>query len=168
MHRCEQVLRTKAFIGYNVIMLRVSSLLILSRTTLSALAISLFVPMFAFAAGLATPIVPQETCPLGYGALFIVIQNLLNDSLIFASIFVVLLIAYAGFLFATNSASPDGVTKGRTVLISAVIGFVIVISAWLVVNEFISIFMTGNLSSITALLQPSSGTGVCLPGTGPR
>lgn len=163
MHGCEQVLRMRAPIGYNVVMLRISQLV--SRTALGATVVSFIIPASVLAAGLATPIVPQATCPLGYGAFFVVIQNLINDSVIFASIFVVLLIAYAGFLFVTNPASPDNISNGRTVLISAVIGFVIVISAWLIVNEFISIFMTGNLSSITALLQPSSGSGVCLPGT---
>ena len=163
MHGCEQVFSIRALIGYNILMLRISQFV--SRTALGAIVASYIIPVSVFAAGLATPIVPQKTCPLGYGAFFVMIQNLINDSVIFASIIVVLLIAYAGFLFATNSASPDGVTKGRTVLMSAVIGFVIVISAWLVVNEFISIFMTGGLSSITALLQPSSGS-LCLPGTG--
>lgn len=149
---------------YNVDMRKVTSLLPL--TALSALVISIIAPVSAVAAGLSTSIVPQETCPLGYGAFFIVIQNLLNDSLIFASIFIVLLITYAGFLFVTNPASPDGVTKGRTVLMSAVIGFIVVISAWLIVNEFISVFMTGNLQSVTELLNPSSSS-VCLQTSSP-
>ncbi len=141
-------------------MFRVSRLSYL--TTVIASIAYLLTPALSFAASLATPIVPQETCPLGYGAFFVVIQNVTNDAVILASVFIVLLIAYAGFLFVTSPASPSSVSKGRAVLLSAVIGFVIIISAWLIVNEFVMVLTTGNLQSITNILTPPSNTGYCL------
>jgi len=148
---------------YNTTMFNI--LRLLSRTTAIVAGISFIAPLSVLAANITAPIVPQGTCPLGYGAFFKVIQNLVNDSIIFASFIAVILIAYAGFLFVTNSASPDNLAKGRKILMSTVIGFIIVISAWLIVNEFISIFTTGNLASLTAILQPVSGAGNCLSRT---
>lgn len=120
--------------------------------------IATFIPIVTQAASNAVlkTIVPQAGgCPLGYSAFFKMIQNVLTDSLVFAVVVAVLLISYAGFLFVVSPASPDGVSKGRAVLTSTVIGFVIVISAWLIVNELISVFTTGSISSFTALLNPA-------------
>ncbi len=136
-----------------------------SITTVASIFL-LSLPAFVYASGI-TAIVPQspagkEACPLGYGAILLLVQNITNDAIYLAGVFAVLLIAYAGFLFVTNATSPSNLEKGRNVLISTVIGFVIVISAWLIVNEVIVVFTTGNLQSVTALLKPSS-TSLCLP-----
>ena len=133
------------------IMIRIRDMIIFAGILLSG------TPLFAFAAGI-TVIVPQETCPLGYQAILMVVRNVTNDAIYLAGIFAVLLIAYAGFLFVTNASSPSNLEKGRTVLISTVIGFVIVISAWLIVNEVIVTFTTGSLQSVTSLLESSSSS----------
>ncbi len=127
---------------------------------------SALIPFAAFAANtktrVLTTIVPQAGgCPLGYAAFFDVVKNVLNDSVVFAIIVAVLLISYAGFLFVTNTASPEGVSKGKAVLTSTIIGFVIVLAAWLIVSEFISVFTNGSIASFTALLQPTSAS-LCL------
>jgi len=124
------------------------------------------IPALAFAAGI-TAIVPQshtgqEACPLGYQAILTVVQNITNDAVYLAGIFAVLLIAYAGFLLVTNATSPSNLEKGRNVLISTAIGFVIIISAWLIVNEVIVTFTTGSLQSVTSLLESHSSS-QCLP-----
>ncbi len=156
-----------AYMRYNNTMLHIRRLVVIAGIFLSS------VPAFAFAAGITT-IVPQspagqEACPLGYQAILMVVQNITNDAVYLAGIFAVLLIAYAGFLFATNATSPSNLEKGRTVLMSTVIGFVIVISAWLIVNEVIVVFTTGNLQSVTSLLESHSSS-QCLskstPGAG--
>jgi len=129
-----------------------------------AVLFAVLTPFAALAAsvGLKT-IVPQvgHGCPLGYTAFFAMIQNIITDGVVFAVIVSVLLIAYAGFLFVTNTASPSNVTKGRAVLTSTVIGFVIVLVAWLIVNEFISVLTVGNIASFTSLLHPVSAS-LCL------
>jgi len=126
----------------------------LFRRTIYAIVL-LFSPVVAFASALK-PIVPSETCALGYGAVFEMIQRLMSDAIILASIFAVLLISYAGFLFVTNPSSPSNISKGRTVLIDTVIGFVIILAAWLIVNEIMSVFTTGGLASFTTLLKPTT------------
>ncbi|HQU07921.1 MAG: hypothetical protein B7X04_02995 [Parcubacteria group bacterium 21-54-25] len=140
-----------------------------AHATLLAGVLFFVLPVTVFAAGLGTPLVPQTdingsalTCPLGYGAFFLLIQNVLVDAVILASIFAVLLIAYAGFLFVINPASPDGVSKGKTVLTNTVIGFIVVLVAWLLVSELISVFTTGSMTSVTSLLNPSAKS-LCLP-----
>ncbi len=121
---------------------------------------SFFLPYIAFA-GTLKPIVPQKTCPLGYGAIFEMIQRIMSDAVILGSMFAVILIAYAGFLFVTNPSSPSNISKGRTILIDTVIGFVFILAAWLIVNEIMAVFTTGGLTSFTNLLKPSSAS-ICL------
>ncbi len=137
-------------------------MIFIQRIKFSIIISALFsIPTLIYAATL-TPIVPQTSCPLGYSALLLVVHNILNDSVIFASMFAVLLITYAGFLFVFNSTSPEMVSKGRKILMSTIIGFVIILSAWLIVNEVVVMFTTGSLQSITSLLGPS-GSNICIP-----
>jgi hypothetical protein len=42
--------------------------------------------------------------------------------------------AYAGFLWVMSPTNPENRTKGRTIMLNAVIGFLIVLGAWLIVN----------------------------------
>ncbi len=125
------------------------------------------IPTLIYASAL-TPVVPQTptSCPLGYGALLSMIHNILNDAVILAGMFAVLLIAYAGFIFVFNSTAPEMISKGRKILISTIIGFVIVLSAWLIVNEVVVMFTTGNLQSVTSLLEPS-GSNICIQSSTP-
>ncbi len=132
---------------------------VLRRVSLGAI---LLAPIAVSAADTLQPIVPQETCPLGYGAVFSIVQKIMSDSVIVAGMLAVILIAYAGFLFVTNPASPSNLDKGKKVLTDTLIGFVIVVAAWLIVNSIISVVTTGSVASFTQLLQPSDSS-LCLP-----
>lgn len=140
-------------------------MIFIQRIKFSIIISALFsIPTLIYAATLA-PIIPQvsqKPCPFGYGALLVVVHNILNDAVVFASMFAVLLITYAGFLFVFNSTSPEMVSKGRKILMSTIIGFVIVLSAWLIVNEVVVMFTTGSMQSVTSLLEPS-GSNICIP-----
>lgn len=60
----------------------------------------------------------------------LIIQNLLR----FALIFVVIIFAYAGFTYLTSGGSASKIEKAHNMLIKAVVGFVIVLSAFLIVE----------------------------------
>lgn len=53
---------------------------------------------------------------------------------------VVLFIMWGGFLMLTSSGSPDRLSQGKKAITAAIIGLVIVITAFFVVNLFITEF----------------------------
>jgi hypothetical protein len=71
---------------------------------------------------------PTLGCALSTG------QNLMNLAVSFAAILAVILIVYSGILFMTTAANPEGHSKARSLLINVVIGFAILMSAWLIVD----------------------------------
>ncbi|OGF51792.1 hypothetical protein A2739_00785 [Candidatus Giovannonibacteria bacterium RIFCSPHIGHO2_01_FULL_43_100] len=44
----------------------------------------------------------------------------------------------AGFFWLTSGGSEEKITKGRSILVSAVIGFVIAFGAWVIINTIMS------------------------------
>ena len=110
-------------------------------TTLTA------IPYYAFADtnSIFQPIIPQSggcLCIGGapdWGCVLQVIQNIINVGVALGVVFVVLSIAYGGFLFMVNSTNPENIQKGRQVMLNAVIGLVVVLSAWLVVDFIMKI-----------------------------
>lgn len=132
------------------------------------LALITVVPHFALAAaGTLQPgftIVP-DVCNCaqgaGWGCLLSVFQNLTTFILYIGVLASVLAFAYAGFLLVTNATNPSNRSKARQVMIDAVVGLVIVLGGWLIVNTLISTLTTGTLTSYTAVLGGTSGN--CLP-----
>jgi hypothetical protein len=97
----------------------------------------------------------------GYGCVLLVIQQLFHFLMYFGVLAAVAFIAYAGFLLITNPANPGNVTKGRTIMIDAVIGLVIVLAAWLIVNTLFTVLTNGTLTSYTDVFGTTSNN--CLP-----
>ncbi|MBU0750005.1 hypothetical protein KKH15_00615 [Patescibacteria group bacterium] len=81
-------------------------------------------------------IVPTQcsACPCGFAGTLQLVQNLVNASISVAFILLILIITYAGALFLFSPTNPGNREMGRTVLTNAVIGMVIVLSSWLVVD----------------------------------
>lgn len=68
------------------------------------------------------------------------IQNVLTWSVYLATLLLVLLLVYVGFLYVTNPTNPSNRTKAKGVAMSAVIGFVLVLGAFLIVNTIMNTF----------------------------
>lgn len=113
------------------------------------LAVFIFcVPVAAHAAGLPLldpnwhivpdPHVLDSTCPegspLGIGGVIVLLQNLMNAAVSLTVIVMTLVIAYAGFLLVTSPFNSENRTKAKTTLFNTVIGVIIVLSAWLVMD----------------------------------
>jgi hypothetical protein len=107
--------------------------------TLAAGAVTLL-PLIAFAADadLNSPIINSIcNCPgtaPGFGCVLQVIQNLMNLAVTVGVIITTLVAAYAGILWITSPFNAENRTKGRSMLMNAVIGLVITLSAWLIVD----------------------------------
>ena len=112
-----------------------------SLLTLGASSLGLSVPMFAFAA-LWDPIVPKSgacACPgsngaVDWGCIIEIVQHVINIGIALAIIGVVLVIAYAGFIFMTSAANPEARNRGKTLITNALVGLLVMLAAWLVVD----------------------------------
>lgn len=105
------------------------------------------VPHAASAAGNATffgPIIPPachcDTAQLGYasapdwGCVLQVIQNAMNFAISLGFIIFVLVLAYAGVLFIANPANPSARETGKTVIVNALVGLLVALCSWLLVD----------------------------------
>lgn len=108
---------------------------------------SLFaLPVIAHAGGIPFfgPIIPQDAnqnvCPASWGMLITVINNIISLLLTLAIVFVApLSIAYAGFLYVVNPVDPSGISEAKGVLLHTVIGIVIALAGWLIVNAVMAV-----------------------------
>lgn len=63
-----------------------------------------------------------------------VAQNVLNDGIYIAVFLSAILFAWAGFLYLTNVASEGQQSKAKSVFSSVLIGLLIILAAWLVID----------------------------------
>lgn len=83
------------------------------------------------------PIIPPEnpTCPLGWGAVISVINNIISLLLTLAIVFVApLMIAYSGFLFVVNPVNAGGKEQAKKILTNTIVGIVIALAGWMIVD----------------------------------
>lgn len=81
--------------------------------------------------------------PLSAGAILQFIQNVMNAMISIGVIALVLAIAYAGVLFILTPTNPESRSKAKSVLGNAVIGFLIVLSAWIAVDFIMKLLYDG-------------------------
>ena len=68
----------------------------------------------------------------------IIIGRIINIALLFLGVIVVALIIYAGFVWMTSGGNEDKVSQAKKILTNAVIGLVIILSAWGIVSFVLS------------------------------
>lgn len=74
----------------------------------------------------------QRDCD--FGDFMTLVQNLINFLVVVSIPIVVVLFAYAGFLYLTAAGNQSQISKGKSMMAAAAIGFIIVLSAWLIVK----------------------------------
>ncbi|PIR74114.1 MAG: hypothetical protein COU35_04115 [Candidatus Magasanikbacteria bacterium CG10_big_fil_rev_8_21_14_0_10_47_10] len=77
------------------------------------------------------------------------VAGIINVALSLLGIILVTLIVYAGFLWMTAAGNDDQITKAKKILSSAIIGLIIILSAYAITR-----FVTDNLQQVTG-----AGTG---------
>lgn len=74
--------------------------------------------------------------------LYTLIGNVIRFGLDFAAIIAVVIILWGGFLILISGGSSDRLAQGKNAITAAVVGLIIVLTAWLIVNTIISLFTT--------------------------
>lgn len=144
-----------------------------SRISLLAfvlVASSFVFPHLAHAGGIPFfgPIIPDtaNTCPAGWGLLIIVINNIISLLITLAIVFVApIMIAYSGFLFVVNPVNPTGKAKARGILLNTIVGIVIALASWLIVDAIMAVLYNGSFGTWSSLIT-SGGAPICLSQAG--
>ncbi len=82
----------------------------------------------------------QNTCAAGWGMLITVINNIISLLITLAIVFVApLTIAWAGFLYVVNPVDPSGIAKAKGILLNTVVGIVIALAGWMIVDAIMAV-----------------------------
>lgn len=121
-------------------------------TLLGVVSTATFLPMVAKAQS-AIPLfdrnwqlVPEacQSCPCGMGGILQLIQSVMNVAISFGLVIFVLVIVVAGFSLLLTPTNPGGRMKARMIITNAMVGFVITISAWLIVDFVMKLIYDGD------------------------
>lgn len=88
-----------------------------------------------------TGVLGSDVCAAGWGMLIIVINNIISFSITIAIVFVApIMIAWAGFLYVVNPYDPSGISKAKGILWNTVIGIVVALAGWMIVDAVMAVF----------------------------
>jgi hypothetical protein len=85
-----------------------------------------------------------QACPCGMGGVLQFIQNGMNATISFGILICVLVIVFAGILWILTPTNPENHSQAKKVLTNAVIGFLIILSAWLIVDFVMKLLYDGD------------------------
>lgn len=129
----------------------------MSKRSMVALVLMLVIlPSVAFGAGLVQ-IVPQECnqdggcpsiCNLGQLA-----QNILNDGIYIAVFLSAILFAWAGWKYLTHVANPGEIQRAQEIFFNVVVGLVIIVAAWLIVDTLMKTLTGGKFGPWNKICQ---------------
>lgn len=103
-----------------------------------------FLPLFTFAQSQIVPSCGDDN-RCGYCDLLQLGENIIVFIIRFAVIIAVLMIVYAGFLFLTAGGSAPQISRARSVLVKTIIGLVITLAAWLIVDLVVTAFLSPDI-----------------------
>ncbi|MSU74425.1 hypothetical protein EXS57_01450 [Candidatus Kaiserbacteria bacterium] len=101
------------------------------------------------------PIIPQQfnACPLGWGAVITVINNIISFLITLGIVFVApLMIAWSGFLFVVNPVDSSGISKAKSILLHTITGIVIALAGWMIVDAIMAVLYNSGARSGTTVL----------------
>ena len=101
----------------------------------------LFIPLSTKAAGLVPcggsddpSTIKDESLPCTVCDLLVLFQNVLKKALEFAFLIVIVFIVYGGFCWIFSGGNEANIKTGQKIMTNAMIGLVIILCAWLIVN----------------------------------
>ena len=99
--------------------------------------------------------VVNEAVPCNFCHIFVLFHNIVNTLLKWALLIAILFVAAGGFLIMTAGASGSGHgTAGKKMISSALTGYAIMLSAWIIVNLFFSLIGVASWVGIGNWWQP--------------
>ncbi len=114
------------------------------------------------------PIIPSpptgdNVCPAGWGMVMIVVNNIIELAITLAIVFVApLMIAYSGFLFVVNPVNPGGRGKAKDILLNTIVGIIIALAGWLIVDAVMAVLYNPNAAGGTWSSIVTSSGNPCL------
>ena len=110
------------------------------------------------------PIVPDacKACPCGFGGVLAIIQNVVNFIIAISVIIATLIMVWAGGLYMMSATNPESRSQANKMLINAVIGIIIVLSAWLVVDFVMKTLYGGQFGPWNTILLGTEGGESCI------
>ncbi|KND51815.1 MAG: hypothetical protein ABA06_00970 [Parcubacteria bacterium C7867-001] len=126
-------------------------------------AVALILPQVSFAAAtFFDPIIPPEChCEQSapdFGCVMQIIQNVMNFGVSISVIAVTLALAYGGILWILSPVNPQNREIAKTALLNSVIGIVIVLGAWLIVDFVMKTFYGGQFGPWNEIIMSEEGT----------
>lgn len=112
----------------------------------------------------------QNVCAAGWGMLITVFNNIIQLLITLAIVFVApLMIAWSGFLYVVNPVSPEGVKKAKGILTNTIVGIVIALAGWMIVDAIMVVLYNpdarngGTRLGAWSQLIVGSSSGLCIP-----
>lgn len=101
----------------------------------------------AYAQGLVTDCgsVSSPSTGCGWNELLQVVRNVINFVILLAAPCAALAFMWAGVLYFTAAGNESQIKKAHTIFTKVLIGFVIVLSAWLIVWTILNTFANSNV-----------------------
>jgi hypothetical protein len=101
-----------------------------------------------------TIIVPVNQCNCtslnsapDWGCVLVTLKAVLQDAVVFATILIAILIAWTGIAYLMAPVNAEAKTKARQRLFNAVIGLVITLCAWLLIDSILGVIYNANASA---------------------
>ncbi|MES2931371.1 MAG: pilin [Patescibacteria group bacterium] len=108
------------------------------------------------------PVNCPEGYPLGFGGVLQLVQNGMNAAISFGVIIFVLVIAGAGILWILTPTNPENHSQAKKILTNAVIGLLIILSAWLIVDFVMKLLYNPNANNMGPWNQILTGGDLCI------
>jgi RsiW-degrading membrane proteinase PrsW (M82 family) len=89
------------------------------------------------------PDCPGDVC--GWCELIQLGQNIIDFMIEISLVLAIAFIVYGGIMIMVNSYKPEKLQESRSIIWSALIGLVIVLASWVILNTFFHL-LTGNLN----------------------
>jgi len=106
-----------------------------------------FVPAVVFAQGLV-PCDGTATNPCGFDQFITLIQNIINFLTFNVAVpLVAIAFAWAGIIMLSAGGDTGKITQAKEIFGSVLIGFLITLSAWLIVSTLLGVLLGGNVAS---------------------
>ena len=77
----------------------------------------------------------------GFGDLITLAKNVIHDLVLISTIVAVVVFMYAGFVLVTSGGNPGAKTKAKTIFINVLKGYLLILSAWLIVYTVTSVIL---------------------------
>lgn len=107
-------------------------------------------PFYTLAAGLV-PCGSNGESPCKVEDIFAMVARLTNWLIMTAGVYAVFQMVFAGFNLVTSMGEEEKITKNTKALQNAVVGFVLVMSAYIFINTAVNYILLGNLPASSPL-----------------